>query len=310
MLTEISKRAIHLDNIRNKKNIMIKDLCENICGERQYRKYTSGESNISEKRLMEFCERIGISARDFYFSLYEKDIYDYVEVYSIYKNIESGKFNTVKSNIETQKKKKLNTFNSNFLKLCKLKYEYLSKKITVSSYISKLKLYCNYPKCFKSKAFDFIDIVSLLEICKLDYGQSTKTINLLKKILCDETYLYLSSEVKTIFPTIYSNVSIILGRLGEIDESIDLAFKGVNFCKKYNVHKSLTRLYYSISMGYLHKREITNAEKFASLCLANAISLDNPSEVDEFYTLLLKDFSINPYELIKRTGTKKDQISP
>ena len=69
LISDIKKAIIHLDNIRIQKNMTVEKLCDGICGDRQYRKYVSGYTNISEKRLMEFVNKLGISARDFYFSL-------------------------------------------------------------------------------------------------------------------------------------------------------------------------------------------------------------------------------------------------
>ena len=70
----------HLDSIRIKKKVTVEKMCNGICSDRQYRKYLSGINNISDQKIMDFCNNLSISPRDFYYSLNEKDLYEYQEI--------------------------------------------------------------------------------------------------------------------------------------------------------------------------------------------------------------------------------------
>ena len=234
MLSDIQKTIIHLDNIRIQKKITVLELCEGICGDRQYRKYLSGETNISEKRLMEFVNKLGIGSRDFYYSLYDKDRYDFEEIKTLYLKLEAKNYDGFDEKLKALSKLEgLNSYNQRFLIFIQTEYSLGKKEISEAQAIIKFSEISEYPECINKNVFDFVDIISLHLIAQLEYKQGkTGSVDLLLRILRDRDIMYLSSDNESILPSIYSNVSIILGRLGRIDEWISLASEGVKFCLK------------------------------------------------------------------------------
>lgn len=305
-MAQIDNRIIHLNNIRIKKNIRVKDLVEGICGDRHYRKYLSGETIIPEKQLRKFCKKLSISDRDFYFSLYEKDIFAYKKIQDLYINLINGKLNGYRKRSQMiSASETLNQFDIRFLKFCDLKYEILNSKVLQETHIEKLKEICDFDTCFKRGVFDFVDIAVLLEIVSIEYKTSSKTLNLLLKVISNESIMYITSDSNRILPTIYSNLSIILGRQGKIDTSITIAKRGIKYALKHDIHSSLSSLYYSLSMGYIEKNNLELALKYAALCFSNVLSLDNQKTISMYYNLLLNDFNKNPYDIIKDSNKIK-----
>lgn len=307
MISDINKSIIHLDNIRIQKNFTVEELCDGICGDRQYRKYLSGYTNISEKRIMEFVDKLGISARDFYYSLYDKDRYDFRQIKNLYIKLEQRDYTDFNTKLDTVSKLKgLNIHNQRFLGFLQTKYLLDNKDINETTAVSRFSKICEFPECIKRNVFDFVDIISLHLIAQLEYKlNKTDSIDLLLRILKDRSIMYLTSDNESILPSIYSNVSIILGRLGRIDEWIALASEGVIFCLANDNSKSLTRLYYSLSMAHKHLNNGVLAEHYAALCYSNAIARNNPSEALQFFKLLENDFQKDPFRIIIES---KDRI--
>lgn len=306
MISDIKKAIIHLDNIRIQKNMTVEELCDGICGDRQYRKYLSGDTNISEKRLMDFVNKLGISARDFYYSLYDKDRYDFNEIKNLYIKLEHKNYFDFTSKLDSLSKQEgLSFHNQRFLTFIETKYLIDKKDILETTAFSRFSEICEYPTCINKNVFDFVDIISLHLIAQLEYKTGkTGSIDLLLRILKDRNIMYLTSDTESILPSIYSNVSIILGRLGRVEEWIALALEGVNFCLANDYGKSLTRLYYSLSMAHKQLNNGTLAEHYAALCYSNAIARNNPNEAQQFFKLLEKDFNKDPYRMIVESKDK------
>ena len=306
MLSDIQKTIIHLDNIRIQKKITVLELCEGICGDRQYRKYLSGETNISEKRLMEFVNKLGIGSRDFYYSLYDKDRYDFEEIKTLYLKLEAKNYEGFDEKLKALSKLEgLNSYNQRFLIFIQTEYSLGKKEISETQAIIKFSEISEYPECINKNVFDFVDIISLHLIAQLEYKQGkTGSVDLLLRILRDRDIMYLSSDNESILPSIYSNVSIILGRLGRIDEWISLASEGVKFCLKNDYGHSLTRLYYSLSMANKQLNKMDKAEYYAALCFANTITRKNINQAQQFYKLLKDDFNKDPFQIIIESKDK------
>lgn len=306
LISDIKKAIIHLDNIRIQKNMTVEELCDGICGDRQYRKYVSGETNISEKRLMEFVNKLGISARDFYYSLYDKDRYDFNEIKHLYLKLEQKDYTDFNTKLDALSKLEgLSTHNQRFLSFIQTKYLLDKKDILESTAIFRFSDVCEYPRCLNKNVFDFVDIISLHLIAQLEYKiGKTDSVDLLLRILKDRSIMYITSDTESIIPSIYSNVSIILGRLGRTEEWISLATEGVDFCLNNDYGKSLTRLYYSLSMAHKQLNNGTLAEHYAALCYSNAIARNNPNEAQQFFKLLEKDFHKDPFRIIIESKDK------
>ncbi|ERJ12643.1 helix-turn-helix transcriptional regulator [Haloplasma contractile] len=300
----INKRAryiYHLDNLRLNKNFTVKQLCDGICSDRQYRKYLSGDNNISDQRLMDFCDNLGISARDFYYSLNEKDVYVLKHIKNLYYALTKKKYNKVSSLLENTHNIDLMTNqNRRFFNYCLIRFYYETKKYDEKHAISEASKYVDYPKCKDNNVFDFVDILFLLFIAQIEIHVGIQQgLKILLKILSNKNFLYLSSENRSILPPVYSTVSIMLGKLKLYDQCIEITDSGIDFCIKNSFNKSLTRLYYSKAVAHKMLDNLDLAKHYAVLCFTNVISRNNKSEIKLFYKTLMQDFDIDPFVLIQ-----------
>lgn len=158
----------HLDNIRLKKNITIKDLCDGICDDRQYRKYRSGDNNVSDIRLLEFCEKLGISSRDFYFTLNEKDEYDFNLLKELYNLIVNHKFSDAKKILDKGFRYSYLTIqNKRLLEYCKIRYFYIQKEYKGDQAVREISKNIDIQECCKKEIFDFVDVLFLLLLAEI-----------------------------------------------------------------------------------------------------------------------------------------------
>lgn len=290
----------HLDNIRSKKKVTITNLCKDICDRRQYTKYLSGENNISDTRIIEFCNVLGVSARDFYYTLNEKDIYDFSKLRELYYHILDKRYNDAINQIEViDKIDNLSFQNTNFFTYCKTRFKYENKIINEINALTDLSKIINYPDCKKNEVFDFVDIITLMLISEIEI-KKRKTIGLkfLTKILRTPSHLYLSLDSRSIIPTIYSAVSLLLGRLKRYEDCIEISKAGISYCTENNYSKSLTWLYYYLALSYKHTKKTSLSEKYAALCFSNVLASNNPSKVKLFFSLISTDFNKDPFLII------------
>lgn len=297
----------HLDNLRRSKKITVEKFCEGICSDRQYRRLLSGEQNISDQKISEFCNKLGISTIDFYYSANEKDKYEYSKIAKLYNHLLSRQYEDFKTKYKKIKIERLvNKQNKRFFTFTLLKYQYLTGNIKDSDCIDDLSKLCNYPECIKFKTFDFVDIISLQIIAEIEVKNDKKTaLTHLSKILTSKDMVYISSESRHILPNIYGTVSILLSRLKLHDESLRTANSGINYSILHSDFSTLTHLYYSKAYTLLEMNQVKQAQISAAKCLSNAISRGIKSEYDIFYNLIEKNFNIEPLLLFQ---TYKDKL--
>jgi len=299
-MKQLNLYIYHLDNLRRRKKVTVEELCTGICSDRQYRRLLSGEQNISDSKIILFCDKLGISPNDFYYSFNEKDKYEYGKIAELYTFLSLRNFKDFDINLKKINKENLvNKQNERFLAFCNIKYLHLINKSMPRETLQKLSQICNYPNCIKQTAFDFVDIVSLEIVAEIEVkSNKTEALNLLTRILNSSDMIYISSESRHILPNIYGTVSILLARLLKFDESLKLSQKGIEYSRKNSDFSTLTHLYYvkSFSLSKMNKRK--EAEIEAIKCIANAISRGNKQEYLTFRKLLINDLGSDPIDLI------------
>jgi transcriptional regulator with XRE-family HTH domain len=282
----------HLDNIRLKKNITIKELCDGICDDRQYRKYRSGDNNISDIRLLEFCEKLGISSRDFYFTLNEKDAYDFNVLKNLYSLIVNHKFSDAKKILDRGFKYSYLTIqNRRLLEYCKIRFFYMQKEFNGDQAVREISKNIDIQKCCKKEVFDFVDVLFLLLLAEIQIKtEKVQALNQLINILNNPNYLYMSPEKRDLIAPIYSNVSVMLGRLNRFNDLLRINSLGIEYCIKNSFSKSLTKLYQTRALA-LHKLErFSEAHEFIAKSISNSISIESSEANYKLFKQLVKDF--------------------
>ena len=276
----------------------VKALCAEICSDRSYRRYVSGERQLPQKKIFEFCNRLDISPTDFYSSFLAKDKLEFQKVYKLYDYLVRGNYDDFKKSYqEISKDTLLNKMNQKFYASCMVKYQLETKQISDYTAFDRYSAIVDFPSCSSNEIFDYADIIILDHIAELEssFEHNEKVaMYLLKKILLDDSIVYITSEVKSMMPGLYATISSLHGRTGDVEACLEIADKGIELSLRLGLNFALTRLYYLKSWS-LYKRGLEE-EAFltAAKCLANAISYDKVNVYKSYYKLLKDDFKVEP----------------
>ncbi len=302
----IQNYSYHLDYLRKKYNLTVEEFCEGICNERSYRRYLSGERKITPNKIVDFCNKIGISPSDFYYNAMlreRKELSKIRDLYNDIVNFDYSSFYSKLKNINTSRL--LNKQNERYLQFCIAKANRETNKIIDSQAVEIVSKICDYPKCLSKEAFDFVDIISLNFISNLEV-KIKKTSALEKMIeILNHGLNYISSESKQVLPMIYANTSIYLGRLQRYNESLEISTKGILFSLKHNNMTALSHLRYMKSYCHLILGDIDSAKKEAIKCIGSCICKENKYEYNMFIKALSKDFKFNIISIFSNTDWSK-----
>ena len=119
----------------------------------------------------------------------------------------------------------------------------------------------------------------------------------LYKVLFDRKFIYSSSDTSFVFPSIYSGLSRLLGMMGKIEESLDIANKGIEYSMEISNMHALPHLYYFKSFSLYKLGKVNEALLEAKKCLATTIARESEYEYHMFAKLISKDFGIIPTDL-------------
>ena len=301
MIIDRMRYIYHLDSIKAKKKMTTKHLCQNICSERQYRKYLSGDNNISDSRITEFCNVLGISSRDFYYTLNKDDIYEYGLVREIYELLMNKEYSKVSTKLDAIKDPDSFSFQNNrFLNYCIIRLKFEKKSQYPDATVLDIKELLDYSQIKNSDIFDFVDILLLRLLAEIEVTiKKTECLDLLIRILSNRELIYLSAETRNMMPVVYSTVSVLLGRLKRFEECIEVSNAGIEYCNKFSFSKTLTWLFYSKSIANKMLHNHIDAELNAVYCFTNVIAGNNKKDIKIFYNLLKDDFQKDPFQLIQ-----------
>jgi transcriptional regulator with XRE-family HTH domain len=290
--------AIHLDNLRKSFGLTVEKLCEGICNARQFRRYKTGENELSNPKIIEFCKNLGLSPDEFFYSFKERDSIEHKNVSKLFNLIAARRFEDYfKSDFTSIRKGLVNVKNIKWLDYCTERALNETKRKHDFATLDTVKEIMNYPECLHRNAYDFIDVLYILFIAELEVKHNeVNALNCLIEILKDKNKYYISPDYKNVYPSIYGTASILLGRLKRYKESLEICNLGIEFTKLHRTLEALSHLRYMKAynlkvLGFVHE-----AEKEAIRCLMTSIAKDDEFEAKMFYRVLKKDFNIDPFD--------------
>ena len=295
---------VHLDNLRRKSSIKVKDFCENICSDRHYRRYLSGENYISQEKLLQFTKKLNISTYEFYNSFYNFKGTEYHKVSELYALISKRKFVEATDLFKILNKKKMTSQQTKeFFEYCAILLNYHNKTITNSNALDRYRKLIDYPNCTNKDDFTFMEISVIDKIALLcSEHQDYVPTDFLFDILYNKKINYVSSNTRYYLPSIYSNVAMIYGMKGDIQKSIDIAIDGISYSLRIGDNSSLINLYYLVSYGYKLIGSSTLAEEYATYCISTCISKKDDQSFIKFNNLFKREQGFELEITKKRTS--------
>lgn len=290
-----NKYLIHVDNLRIDRNFRVPDFCEDICSERQYRRYLVGEQKPTQNKMLMFFEKLGLTAEEFYSSFHVLDKEEYLELFNIYTLASSGDFeNAYRLIQEVELGEIIDLRNSQLYQYCMIYLELELKKITKYYALDRYCKLINYPTNKVNGYFSFIDVITLRRICLIEFEiDKNIALDLLYEILTNRDKLYLSGFDRQPLPTIYQSVAKIYGLKNNIGKCLELSLKGISESLLMSNTSSLQHLYYYVSLCYKKTHNYELSEKYARLCIATCIAKQDTKALKLFSETIYKDQGLN-----------------
>lgn len=156
-----------------------------------------------------------------------------------------------------------------------------------------------------------MDILFLLMLAEIQVKtEKVQALDQLINILNNPDSLYLSPEKRDLIAPIYSNVSILLGRLNRLNELLKINSLGIEYCLKNSFSRSLTKLYQTRALALYKLERFSEAEEFIAKAISNTISIEPFEATTKLFAQLVKEFNKNPFDvLIEYFIRKKEEIN-
>ena len=301
-MNQSQKYALHLDLLRRKNKFTVEQFCSAIVDPRTFRRYKTGEKNLSYAKISAFCERLRISTSDFYFSAKADDKIERKRINDIYHLLVKKDYDSFNKIVATTDKDHIfDIQNRRFFDLCVTIASLDTKTKSTETILASLYEIANYPACIDFTAFDFVSISAIIRIAEIEIKDNKEdAMNLLINILTDNDMIYTSSENIMILPTIYADVCILLLRLKRFKAANYIAENGIHYLLRIRSNNGLSHLYYTKAYANLMLDNVDEAELNAVRCLLTATSKQSNYEIELFYRVLKKDFKTDPYQFIEK----------
>lgn len=291
-----------IDELREEQGITQADFSDGICNVRQYRRYLSGDSEVPQAKISQFCEKLGIRASDFYYKINAIDLTENNDMFRANELLNHGKFDDCKKIIDEYKDFTFMTI------MGKRHYEFLlveygRKKGSIhkDSAYEKYKSMLHYDTIQKRKNYDFVDMNILMTIIEIEYDKDIDTgIDVLRNILQTREFIYVSSNTRSVLPTIYSEVLRYLSKKDRLEEVLELADEAISYSEHVRSYASLPHslFYKGRALFKLDRKE--EANYYFKRSFALFMGMDNLTAVKYFEDVYRDYYKLNIYELLKR----------
>ena len=272
----------HIDDLKNQANFKTTVFCSNICSDRQYRRYLSGENLPTQERLHLFLSKLGITPNEFYNSFYTQDKNELSILYKGYNEIISGKHPEAMNTLSAIRKRSgLSEHSKRFLELCNIMLAHRTNQITSMNATDKLKKLIDYPNVLSKKSFTFLDIAAFNQIALIMVKHNNfEYIEELYDIVVIKKSLYLSSSNRYMLPAIYLAVSKSYGIKRDLSRCLEVAEEGIRYSLKINDSSQLSNLYYLASFCNFKMGNIDKSEEYAKKSIAICIGTDDKANLN------------------------------
>jgi len=295
----LHRYSLHIEELRAIKNIPVLDFVDNICSDRQYRRFLSGTQFMKQTIMFALCRKLNMRPSDFLSSFNYKDEWEFQQIVKLYSFLVKKQYdNFVKYSSHFRNSQFYNIQSERIFHYCFIRFEYETKIINKYSAIDRLSKLIDYPKLLNRSMFDFVEVISLNKIAHLEVlDDITTALNGLRKILSDTRFIYISSNTRSIFPNIYSSVARMLGVIGDIEGALITSKLGITYSINNNCNIALSNLYYTHALSLFNLGRINEAFDVVIKCLASTISKNNIEQFNHYLKLFKKDMNIDPLSL-------------
>jgi len=292
--------GLYIDGLRLERDISREDLCEGIMSLSQYKRYLRGETSIPNGKLISIADRLKFSINDIHFLFSKKHDNQKNKVLRLYNLVKEQKVREAyELGRELGKDVFLSDHTAQMFDFCMLLIQH---SLNMVSDVHVLELYSkliDYPNCIHKTSFNTVELSTLIQIVDLSAkSDNYEAANFLYQILSKDSFDFTSTDGSDYLPSVYSNISKILGMQDDYSKVLDVTNKGIKYCLDNCRTNSLSHLYFYNALALLILNKKTKALISAKKCFMLLFIECKDAKFDSFKVLFEQRFKMKLEDLI------------
>lgn len=304
-MTSIYQKYIYfLDELRIEKGLKVVDFCEGICHERTYRKYLSGDNEMTQEKLNLFCQKLGFSAQDFYSAYNEQDKIENDLIGQFYISVYTANYEQAKILLRQLETITLtNPISIEYFESSLITYLHKTKKLTDMEAYDRYSKLIDYPDCLTHKHYNIGKLFALIQIAYLEAKiKEYKALEFAYSLLIDKKNIFLNSHTRYYLTYVYRSVAQIYGVIGDWEKCESISQKGIQYSVESNAYNHLQSFHYFISLARYEKKDLEGSRKAARKCLTTCISVERLDLLKRYLEIMKDDFKEDPMTYLNITS--------
>ena len=289
-----------IDGLRLERDISREDLCEGIMSLSQYKRYLRGDTSIQNGKLILIADRLKFSISDIHILFSKKHDNEKTKVLHLYSLVGEQKMKEAyKLGRELGTDIFLSNHTTQMYDFCMLLIQH---SLNMVSDVHVLELYSkliDYPNCIHKTSFNTVELSTLIQIVNLSAKvDDYEAVNFLYKILSKDDFDFTSTYDSDYLPSLYSNISKILGMQDDYTKVLDVTNRGIKYCLDNCRTNSLAHLYFYNALALLILDQKDKALQSAKKCFMLLFIENKNDKLESFKVIFEKRFNMKLEYLI------------
>ena len=290
-----------IENLRISRNMSREEFLKDILSLRQYSRFLKGESEISNTKILQLSEKLGVNFFVLYKTFIEKTNTEHRLILKILGLVSSFNFEDAYNEIALIDSSAFaSDYYKNFYNYLRIRTEYSLKRISRETAILSLNKISTLHSVKNNSHFNYVEIAVIIFSAKLksekkDYSDIKEVYNLLSN---PDNYLFGKADPELI-PAVYANLAQLLGIIDDYTAVIDVCERGIKICKENSFLNSLSHLYYYLSLAQNDVGMKMQAKVSASKCIIASLTEGSYKKTEIFITNLT-EFLNTSFENLKK----------
>ena len=292
--------GLFIDGLRLERDISREDLCEGIMSLSQYKRYLRGDTSIPNGKLILIADRLKFSINDIHLLFSKKHDNEKNRVLHLYSLVREQKMNEAYDlGRNLGKDVFISDHTTQMYDFCMLLIQH---SLNLVSDVHVLELYSkliDYPNCIHKTSFNTVELSTLIQIVNLtakvdDY----EAVDFLYQILSKDEFDFTSTYGSDYLPSVYSNISKILGMQDDYSRVLDVTNRGIQYCLDNCRTNSLSHLYFYNALALLILDQKPEALQSAKKCFMLLFIESKDDKLESFKVIFEKRFDMKLEDLI------------
>lgn len=285
--------AMFFDTIRYQRGLTQLDFVEDIISIRQYRRYLSGESKMTQDVINQLSRKLGFKPEHIILDFEASRINEMkllIQFYNATVNYDWDKQKIYAERLE--KTEIVDPYNKLFLKYTYEMKKYYEKKITEPEFVKNASLIIDYPNILKRDILSAFEIVTLATLLTFKSFDGKEVVASRIKTLLENPQHMISGDNSSLIYTCMVRLSTYYGIQERFQDVIDICLVGVENTLEHNSFYLLDYFYYNLSLAYHYLNQIELRDAYIYKLFIVLETAINEAKYKKFKNLVESDYDI------------------